>query len=212
MQTRRATNPAPKKAKKPPRSAKELGPTGKRVAENVKRLRGRVTVRELSERVARYGGKILPSGITKIEQGERHVDVDDLVALALALDATPNRLLLPAEADDTNIQTTSTISGPAVNTWRWANGQEPLLQWQHTRELFDFRRNNRPLDPYPEERGQWLFTFLKARAEPRDPATAPIRKALTKIDKALADASEADIPLEAIVEYLQFMIGMGYKP
>lgn len=74
------------------------------MAKEVARLRGRTTVRELSARLAKLGRPILPSGITKIEQGTRRVDVDDLVALAAVLKVTPTRLLLgpppSAEGDD----------------------------------------------------------------------------------------------------------------
>lgn len=51
-------------------------------------------MRELSARLAKLGRPILPSGITKIEQGKRRVDVDDLVALAAALKVTPTRLIM----------------------------------------------------------------------------------------------------------------------
>lgn len=51
-------------------------------------------MRELSARLTKLGRPILPSGITKIEQGTRRVDADDLVALAVALKVTPTRLLL----------------------------------------------------------------------------------------------------------------------
>lgn len=79
-----------------------LGSVGQRVAKEVARLRGRTTVRELSARLAKLGRPILPSGITKIEQGKRRVDVDDLVALAVALQVTPTRLLLgPPPTDGT---------------------------------------------------------------------------------------------------------------
>ncbi|MFM9672751.1 helix-turn-helix domain-containing protein [Streptomyces galilaeus] len=71
-----------------------LGSVGQRVAKEVARLRGRTTVRELSTRLSKLGRPILPSGITKIEQGKRRVDVDDLVALAVALEVTPTRLLM----------------------------------------------------------------------------------------------------------------------
>jgi transcriptional regulator with XRE-family HTH domain len=71
-----------------------LGSVGQRVAKEVARLRGRTTVRELSARLTKLGRPILPSGITKIEQGTRRVDADDLVALAVALKVTPTRLLL----------------------------------------------------------------------------------------------------------------------
>ncbi len=59
-------------------------------------------MRELSARLTKLGRPILPSGITKLEQGKRRVDVDDLVALAAALRVTPTRLLLgPPPTDGT---------------------------------------------------------------------------------------------------------------
>ncbi|WP_435285948.1 hypothetical protein [Streptomyces bacillaris] len=72
----------------------KLGSVGQRVAKEVARLRGRTSVRELSARLTKLGRPILPSGITKMEQGKRRVDVDDLLALAAALQVTPTRLLL----------------------------------------------------------------------------------------------------------------------
>ena len=81
-------------------TAPKVGPVGKQVAENVKTLRSRIPVRELSARLESLGRPILPSGITKIEQGARRVDVDDLVALADALDASPLGLLLPNAGGD----------------------------------------------------------------------------------------------------------------
>lgn len=81
----------------------KLGSVGQRVAKEVARLRGRTSVRELSARLTKLGRPILPSGITKLEQGQRRVDVDDLVALAVALRVTPTRLLLgPPPTDGTS--------------------------------------------------------------------------------------------------------------
>ena len=76
---------------------KELGPTGVRVADAVRRFRrgGGVTTAELSRRLTALGQPIPDTSITKTEQGTRRVDVDDLPALALALGVTPNTLLLP---------------------------------------------------------------------------------------------------------------------
>src|SRR5947207_14726355 len=71
----------------------DLGSIGRRVAENVKSARGRIPLRELAGRLKAVGRTILASGLVKIEQGKRRVDVDDLVALALALGVTPTELL-----------------------------------------------------------------------------------------------------------------------
>jgi transcriptional regulator with XRE-family HTH domain len=75
----------------------KVGPVGQAVAENVKayRSRRRMSLRELSAKLKEQGRPILPSGITKIEHGERRVDADDLVALAIAFNVSPARLLLP---------------------------------------------------------------------------------------------------------------------
>lgn len=52
---------------------------------------------ELSRKLAEMGREIPPLGLRRIETGERRVDVDDLVALALALDLSPLALLLPTD-------------------------------------------------------------------------------------------------------------------
>jgi transcriptional regulator with XRE-family HTH domain len=73
----------------------DIGNTGRQVSENVRRIRlaHEISLRELSAMLAEYGRPILPSGLLKIEHGERRVDVDDLVALAEVLGTTPTRLL-----------------------------------------------------------------------------------------------------------------------
>jgi transcriptional regulator with XRE-family HTH domain len=83
----------------------DLGETGKRVKANLRRLREEndLSLHELSERLATLGRPILPSGLSKIEQGDRRVDVDDLVVLADALGTVPSGLLsrrdLPSDND-----------------------------------------------------------------------------------------------------------------
>ncbi|MGW6142136.1 helix-turn-helix domain-containing protein [Streptomyces sp. NPDC055140] len=92
----------------------KLGSVGQRLAKEVARLRGRTSVRELSSRLSKLGRPILPSGITKIEQGQRRVDADDLVALAVALEVTPTRLLLGPPPTD------GTADDPAhQEAWEW---------------------------------------------------------------------------------------------
>jgi len=56
------------------------------------------------------------SGISKAELGRRRVDVDDLVALAVLLNVTPNRLL-PADADDKAIKLAPGGASSAWNAW-----------------------------------------------------------------------------------------------
>src|SRR5664280_168285 len=82
--------------------AVELGEVGWAVAHNVKALREArgLTQTDVSDRMRAIGRPLLPTGVLKVEQGARRVDVDDLVALALVLDVTPNDLLGPLGEHD----------------------------------------------------------------------------------------------------------------
>lgn len=73
----------------------EQGEVGHLVAAQVRweRERKHLSLHQLSDRLAAIGRPILPSGLSKIEQGTRRVDVDDLVALADALGTVPGALL-----------------------------------------------------------------------------------------------------------------------
>ena len=77
----------------------QLSPASRAVAANLMRLRKaqRLTTTRLSAALDELGQPIHASGITRIEKGERRVDVDDLVALAKALNVRPEQLLMPFE-------------------------------------------------------------------------------------------------------------------
>lgn len=104
------------------------GSIGERVAA-VRKRRG-LSQRALSARLEELGHKIAPSGIAKIESDDpaarRGVDVDDLVALAVALNVSPARLLLPDSAGDEEVALTPARSAPAWAAWAWAEGRAPL--------------------------------------------------------------------------------------
>lgn len=78
----------------PPRQAK-LGKTGETVSQKVKEMRGirRFTLRDLSEKMAEIGHPLSAATLSEIERGVRRVDVDELAALADALDTDAYRLL-----------------------------------------------------------------------------------------------------------------------
>jgi transcriptional regulator with XRE-family HTH domain len=102
-----------------------------RTAANIRRIRQErgLSYAELSRRLVVTGHPILDTGLLKIEKGERRVDVDDLVALAVALETTPNRLLLPGSdielAPATHHLTPDITSTPPL-MWAWATGEVPL--------------------------------------------------------------------------------------
>jgi transcriptional regulator with XRE-family HTH domain len=111
---------------------KAAGPSSERVAANIRRIRRdrELTTAALSQRLTEIGHPIADTGITKIEKGTRRVDVEDLMALALALDVTPNLLLLP-EVDFKNPRETFALTpgGDKVRAdaaWAWAYGERPL--------------------------------------------------------------------------------------
>lgn len=104
-----------------------LGPTGDLVRERVaetRRFRG-LSYAELSRRLAEAGRPIPPLGLSRIESGERRVDVDDLVALASALHVAPVWLLVPwTFGPSTNVDVTGLGSVPARVALKWLSGYE----------------------------------------------------------------------------------------
>lgn len=79
----------------------EIGDVGKQVSTVVAELRKRRgwDQKRLAELVTEAGRPMSASMVGKIEGGARRVDVDDLVALAFALEVPPARLLLSAHRD-----------------------------------------------------------------------------------------------------------------
>jgi len=106
----------------------ELGPTGKTVATNVRRLRAGREYKWLSEQLRALGRDITPLAVRRIEDSERRVDADDLVALAVALEVSPVTLLMPVHEDDKTLVTLTGVEQPvtARAAWHWLNGQDPI--------------------------------------------------------------------------------------
>ncbi|WP_078612098.1 MULTISPECIES: helix-turn-helix domain-containing protein [Streptomyces] len=79
------------------RKAIIVGTTGDQVRANLLRLRTvrRLSTRALADSCKRLGRYIPPTGITRIEKGERRVDVDDLLVLAEALQVPYAQLIEP---------------------------------------------------------------------------------------------------------------------
>lgn len=103
-------------------------PTGKTVADNVRRIRDEVrgwSTYELSRKLGNVGRPIAPSALAKLERGERRVDTGDLVALAVVLGVHPSALLFPPRAvGDVEITGGGRIAAGIV--WEWAEGERPL--------------------------------------------------------------------------------------
>lgn len=108
---------------------KSQGPTGDRVSSNVKearRIRG-YDLKELSKRLDSLGHPINFNGLSRIENRLRRVDSGDLIALALALDVTPDWLLFGPDSSSSKVPLTKAFSTSSRKIWNWATGTEPLL-------------------------------------------------------------------------------------
>lgn len=105
------------------------GPTGDTVRQNIEELRqsAGLSYAEMSRQLEALGRAIPPLGLRRIEAGERRVDVDDLTAIAVVLEVSPVRLLMPSV-------TSTAIMGEATGTgerstqdlWTWALGYSAL--------------------------------------------------------------------------------------
>lgn len=136
----------------------ELSASGRAVAANVKRLRAArgMSLRALSEALGKVGRSLSQDAINKIENGSeqgttkqiRRVDVDDLVALAIALGVSPATLLLPQDARGT-AEVTGAGEVEATLAWRWMWCQEPLIlpdgEEEADRAQVEFMLNSRPI-------------------------------------------------------------------
>jgi transcriptional regulator with XRE-family HTH domain len=112
-------------------NAVQRGPTAETVSANVKRLRTRqnLGLRGLSKKLGGVGRAISHSAVDQIEKGTRRVDVDDLQALAAALDVTPATLLMPVttrEEWETPVDATGQPEGvTAQQLWAWLTAKRP---------------------------------------------------------------------------------------
>lgn len=127
----------------------DLGPTGERVAEQIARLRGEknLTYAALEKRLEEGGHKIPALGLRRIEAKARHVSVDDLTAIAVALDVSPLTLLLPNHGGE-DPEKVSGLKGAAGSNvlWLWGLCQEPLsLPAEPTLESDDNPQNARAI-------------------------------------------------------------------
>ncbi|MFK0401043.1 helix-turn-helix domain-containing protein [Microbacterium sp. NPDC090225] len=94
------------------------------VAENIARIRKsqQLSLQDVEDKLTALGRRISFSGLSKIERGQKRVDVDDLMSIAIALDVTPNALLLPLADPDTTVEV-SGAKGSLGLFWEWASAE-----------------------------------------------------------------------------------------
>ncbi|WP_324617602.1 helix-turn-helix transcriptional regulator [Streptomyces sp. NRRL F-5053] len=88
-----------------------IGPAGIRTARLIEHLRDErgLSQRELASRLAQLDHPLQHTAVSRIERARRRCDVDDLVALAEALDVSPAALLQP-----TSPRADRAIAGPVA--------------------------------------------------------------------------------------------------
>jgi transcriptional regulator with XRE-family HTH domain len=125
----------------------DRGVTAVTVSDNVKRLmkaRG-LSYEGLSRELGKVGRPILATGLVKIVNGTRRVDVDDLMALAVALRVNPSTLLLPSTTRRDEMYDLTGASGiPAHQVWDWADGKAPLVDPDGDESDWDWQVHARP--------------------------------------------------------------------
>jgi transcriptional regulator with XRE-family HTH domain len=107
----------------------EIGAAGKRAAANLAGIRKarHLEQSEVAGRMTMLGRPMSAPVVSKTEKLDRRIDVDDLVAFAVALGVTPNRLLLPGSArGDEQIELLPEVRVSAMTAWKWATGDAPL--------------------------------------------------------------------------------------
>ncbi|MBJ8344825.1 helix-turn-helix domain-containing protein [Antrihabitans sp. YC2-6] len=122
----------------------EIGPSGETARANIARIRRDrgITLRELSQQMSEGDRPLSYPTLSQIETGARRIDVDDLVALAIALDVSPNTLLIPqAENLDDEVTLTNAQSISLKDAWYFFMGMRSL----HGRSgNIDFATNSLP--------------------------------------------------------------------
>ncbi|MCQ4359665.1 helix-turn-helix domain-containing protein [Mycobacterium gordonae] len=112
----------------------ELDNTGRTVAENISRIRKErgLNYTELSKSLSALKRDIPALAVRRIEETQRRVDVDDLMAIAAALNTSPASLLMPrAGAADEPVQTTAMVQPAAAETvWGWISGDRPVVRYR----------------------------------------------------------------------------------
>ncbi len=184
------------------RRSRDAGPSARRVRINLAQLRERrgVSLRALSKRLEQLGHPLMASGLSKIETGDRRADVDDLLALAIALDVSPNGLLLPGTAHDQKVELTPEAETTELMAWRWATGEAALRADLWTDRPVDidldrsarFRKENRPHD----HSGETSLDDLEEHEEALAPAVRACREAIEK----------SGLPREDVLQYISLAL------
>jgi transcriptional regulator with XRE-family HTH domain len=158
--------------------------TGHAVAANVARIRrsSGITLNALSAKLAEITTerRYPTSTLSEIEHARRRVDVDDLMALAAALNVSPANLLMPGVDGGHEVITTSATRRPmpAWLVWAWLLAEGPL-----------------ELSGRDAQRTYWeKLRFVAHTAQPWAPPRGLEQDARQEISEAEARGSQSNRP------------------
>lgn len=174
----------------------ETGATASTVAANVRRLRTaqNLSYTQLSDRLVDWS--ISPVAIRRVEDEERRVDVDDLVALAVALDVSPLTLLTPvADTPEQIVSATSQADVAAVDLWMWMRTELPVRKTAaDVMENLEFQWRAKPSWQLPEiaDRVQMTTEAVRRMADEHDRRTLANRRPEPIADRTPRDETNGD--------------------
>jgi hypothetical protein len=131
------------------------------------------------------GSAAIYSGIHRIESGDRRVDVDDLVAIAVALGVSPLALLLPTEA---GAVLPGGESYTAEQIWDWGTGRAPL---NATDDPIEFLRHSDPVN-WPEIEAGVVRQFREANPNVQGAVASNFSRNKARRERRLKIAEQAD--------------------
>ena len=160
-----------------------------------RKIRGGMSVKELSDRVEALGGDLSRVIITKIENGHRGISVDEALLLAAALNVPPPVLFFPFESGTKVAVTPKSVIHPDL-AWRWLAGDDPLasterwtvgaVEWREGQA--DWERAALPLDLYREHREVFASAArveLRIDAARRYGTETDVKKAESRFEDSL---------------------------
>jgi transcriptional regulator with XRE-family HTH domain len=184
----------------------DKGRTGRAVGPNVRRARERlgIDLAALAKRLTDAGWPIAKSALSRLENGQRRVDVDDLMALAVVLHVSPLELLLGA--DDQLVTPTAVPDGLLRDElWAWAAGDveldpESLIEWWRGQiavlgsriEVLDALDDNPALPPEAQERTRrWVL-------KERNDVQRQWQRAVKRISELSGDDAKAGVAFDML--------------
>lgn len=166
----------------------KLGPIGQRVAQNVQDLRERqrLTQGQVVERLAEQGVSMLKTTLSKVENAQRSVTTDELVALAFALRVSPLVLLLSGQGAEYQLSPNDTTKPEWAYEWMVGERLPPLPAADSADELTD------------QDRAEAWFLFTKALRFVQEPSAHWLVNA--ELESLRQQGQDREARLQAMVD------------